>query len=431
MSFRSLVKKLIPRSLFKRVEPFGHLLEAVLLNLAKGFPARGLKIIGVTGTDGKTSTSTLIAQMLRQSGLKVGLLTTISVDYGDGQGDRPSPTSQTTASVRLLLGMLKKMKNNDVDWVVMETSSHALAQNRVWGMPYSVAVLTNVTHEHLDYHGTFERYRDAKRKLFQITSRNNNGLRAGVINADDPSAELFIGDIANPLTYGIKNGDLRATKLKLAPAGSRYAVKTEDEEYRIECHLPGEFNVYNSLAALGVGRALGLTKQQIEDGIASLKSVPGRMERVEAGQPFDVIVDYAVTPEALESVLKTVKTITEGDVHIIFGATGDRDRAKRPVMGKVVAGLTDHIYLTDDETYTENPETIRQEVYSGIDEAGGAEKTAVIADRREAIKTAFEMAKPGDCVLLTGLGHQKYRNMGGEKQPWDEREVARELIQSS
>jgi UDP-N-acetylmuramoyl-L-alanyl-D-glutamate--2,6-diaminopimelate ligase len=419
MNPRTIVKKFIPKSLFQKIEPTGHLAEAVLRNALRSFPARGMQVIGVTGTDGKSSTCLLIAQMLRKSGVKVGLITTISVDYGDGE--QPSPTQQTTASVGLLLNMLEKMKKNGVEWVVLETSSHALAQHRVWGIPYSIAVWTNLSHEHLDYHGTFERYRDAKRMLFKQTNKNKKGLRLGIINADDSAAALFASDIAHPVTYGVKAGDLRATKIKLTPAGSRYAVKTDDEEYRIDCHLPGSFNVYNSLAAVAVGRAVGLTKQQIEQGIASLQRVPGRMERVEAGQSFEVLVDYAVTPEALKSVLTSVKSVTKGKVHLVFGATGNRDKTKRPGMGKIAAELADNVYLTDDETYTEDPEAIRDAVYDGVKEGRGVEKTRIIGDRREAIKAAFAAAKPGDTVLLTGIGHQK---------PWNEREVARELLQA-
>lgn len=428
MNFRGVVKKLIPVGLFDRIEPAGHLAEAMVRNVQKGFPAKGLKIIGVTGTDGKTTTCTMIAQMLRNSGVKVGLITTVFVDYGDEAGEQLSPTQKTTPGVGQLLDMLKKMKQNGVQWVVLETSSHALAQHRVWGLPYEIAVMTNVTHEHLDYHKTFERYRDAKRMLFKQTNRNK-GLRVGIVNAEDPSAELFAGDIAHPLGYGVKSGDLRALDVKPTTGGSRFLARLGEDEYKIDCHLPGTFNVYNALAAVAVGRIVGLTKEQIEKGIASLQRVPGRMESIDAGQPFGVVVDYAVTPEALSHVLESAQTVATGDVHIVFGATGDRDKTKRPLMGEVTAKLADHIYLTDDETYTEDPDAIRQAVYEGIDKVGGAAKTAVIADRKTAIKAAFDAAQPGDIVLLTGIGHQKYRTMGTEKQPWDERDIARGLLQ--
>lgn len=416
------------RNLIEAVKPPLHRLESVLHHVVRGFPLKGMKAIGVTGTDGKSTTCLMIAQMLRENGFKVGLITTVHVDYGEGEG--PSPTSQTTPGVGMLLSMFKRMKQNGVEWVVVETSSHALDQGRVWGVPYEIAVMTNVTHEHLDYHGTFERYRDAKRRLFRQTDLNRAGKRIGIVNADDPSANLFKGDIKHPVTYGIDGGDLRATDIKLTSGGSRFKAGYQGRELRIECHIPGRFNVYNSLAAAAVGGAVGLTKDQIEKGIASLLRVPGRMERVQAGQGFEVIVDYAVTAEALRNVLTAVRSTTKGKIHLVFGATGDRDKAKRPAMGKAAAELADEIYLTDDETYTEDPELIRNAVLEGIRHADGMPKTRVLPDRREAISEAVKAAKPGDTVLLTGIGHQKYRNMGGQKVEWDEREVAREAIKA-
>lgn len=401
--------------------------EAVVYNVLRGFPTRGMKVIGVTGTDGKSTTCLMIAQMLRENGIKVGLITTVSVDYGEGE--EPSPTSQTTPSVGMLLDMFSKMKRGGVEWVVVETSSHALHQGRVWGVPYEIAVMTNVTHEHLDYHGTFERYRDAKRRLFR-QANTNKGKRIGIINADDPSAELFAADIKHSVTYGIKSGDLQAHDVKLTSGGSRFKATYQGKELRIECRVPGRFNVYNSLATAAVGGALGLTKEQIEKGIASLKSVPGRMERVQAGQNFEVIVDYAVTAEALKNVLTTVKDTTEGKVRLVFGATGDRDKTKRPDMGKVAAELADAIYLTDDETYTEDSQTIIDAVFEGIKSGGGESRTSVIADRKLAITQALEEAEEGDTVLITGIGHQKYRNMGGVKVDWDEREIARAILRN-
>lgn len=414
------------RNFIEAVKPPLHRLEAVLHHAVRGFPLKGMKAIGVTGTDGKSTTCLMIAQMLRENGFKVGLITTVHVDYGEGE--EPSPTSQTTPGVGMLLAMFKRMKQNGVEWVVIETSSHALDQGRVWGVPYEIAVMTNVTHEHLDYHGTFDKYRDAKRRLFRQANLNKAGKRIGIINADDPSAGLFKGDIKHAVTYGIDAGDLRATDIKLTSGGSRYKAEYQGRELRIECHIPGRFNVYNSLAAAAVGGAVGLTKDQIEKGIASLRLVPGRMERVQAGQDFEIIVDYAVTAEALRNVLTAIRGTTKGKIHLVFGATGDRDKAKRPEMGKAAAELADEIYLTDDETYTEDPELIRNAVLEGIRHADGMPKTRVLPDRREAISEAVKAAKKGDTVLMTGIGHQKYRNMGGVKEPWDEREVVLDTL---
>lgn len=428
MNIRKLVKILVPVALFRRIEPFGHLLEAILAQTLAGFPARKLKVIGVTGTDGKTTTATLIAAMMNHAGQKTALITTVSVDFADGKGTRPSPTGLTTAGVWQLVRMLKVVRSNKAEWLVLEVSSHALAQNRVWGIPFSVAVFTNLSHEHLDYHRTMENYRNAKLRLFKRCAANTSGLQAGIINTDDDNASYFEAVSKHATTYGLNSGDLRATSVKLTSAGSRFAVKTPDGELRIQSHLPGRFNVYNSLAAIGVGRIVGLPNNAIEAGIASLGAVSGRMQRIDAGQPFEVIIDYAVTPAALESALKTVKEVTSGRTIVVFGATGDRDKEKRPVMGQVAARNADLIFLTDDEPYTESAEKIRKAVLAGIEHAKGAAKTHEIGDREAAIKAALTAARSGDSVIITGIGHQKTRNIGGVKQPWDEVAITNHLI---
>jgi UDP-N-acetylmuramoyl-L-alanyl-D-glutamate--2,6-diaminopimelate ligase len=249
-----------------------------------------------------------------------------------------------------------------------------------------------------------------------------------VVNADDPSANEFITAIKTPVTYGLKNGDLRAKKIDLNATGVKYKAGVEGEEYDIVCNLPGKFNVYNSLAAVNVGRALGLSKQQIEQGIAALEGVSGRMTNLKARSGYTVIVDFAHSPDALENVLKASKEMTKGKVILVFGATGDRDKLKRPVMGEVAAKNADLIFLTDDETYTEDPETIIQEVYKGIEAAGGQNKTTIVEDRLDAIKVAFAAAKRGDTVILTGIGHETTRNMGGKEEPWNEIEIAKKLL---
>ncbi len=424
MAIRKIVKGVIPRGLFEKVEPAGHGAEAVLISAKNGFPARRLNVIGVTGTDGKTTTCMLIAQMLRNSGKKVALITTVVVDYADGAGEQPSPTHLTTASVGQLQAMFKKIKANKPDWVVLETSSHALAQHRVLGVPYSVAVMTNLSHEHLDYHKTFERYRNAKIQLFKMTAHNRAGLKTGIVNADDDSEMYFAQAVPRAITYGIESGELRAKDIKTTAAGSTFKVG----ELNIKLNLPGGFNVYNALAAIGAGQAIGLEPKQIEQGIASLKAVPGRMMRLEAGQPFEVLIDYAVTPAALGSVLKAARQTTKGKVLLVFGATGDRDKAKRPVMGGVAAKFADRIFLTDDETYRENPAAIRQAVMGGIVKAGGQAKTTEVDERGAAIEQAIAEAKAGDTILITGLGHQKDRNMGGKHVSWSDADIAKKLL---
>lgn len=425
MNIRKIVKAFIPKGWFRRIEPWGHLGEAVLFNIIYGFPARGLKVIGATGTNGKTTTAFLIHKMLTEAGYKAGLMTTVA--WGTGDNIKPQGEHMTTVPVPLLLSRIKSLKAEGVEWLVMETTSHALAQNRVWGIPYSVAVLTNISHEHLDYHGTMENYTNAKLKLFKLVSRNRKGLRTGVINADDKTAGKFKSAVPNVITYGLKAGDLKASNLKQSPSGSEFTA----DGMHLKINLPGEFNIYNALAAAGAGRALGLNNQQIEKGLASLEGVPGRMQAVQEGQDFSVVIDYAVTPDALEKALKTLRKVTKGKIMLVFGSTGDRDKLKRPIMGAVAAKNADKIYLTDDETYTEDPAAIRAAVFDGIRRAGGTSKTQEIGDREEAIKAAVSAAKAGDTVVLTGMGHQKDRNMGGKLEPWDEAEIAKKALKKS
>ncbi len=417
MGVRGLVKKIVPTKLFMAVEPTGHLLEAVMWNVLMGFPSKGMQVIGVTGTDGKTSTSTLIAQMLRESGYKVAMMTTISVDYGDGKGEIANPTRLTTMGARDLLTKIKKIKANDVDWLILETTSHALAQHRVWGVPYSIAVFTNLGHEHLDYHKTFEGYRDAKRLLFKQTNKNTNGKRIGIVNADDAVSDFFASDIANPVLYGIKNGSVRASNIRMTPSGSRYTVKTEDAEYRIECHVPGSFNVYNSLAAVCVGRAIGLGKENIEKGIASLRAVEGRMTRVDEGQNFDVIVDYAHTPESFDKILAEVRPLTKGKLICVFGSAGRRDEAKRAAQGEIAGKWCDIVIATEEDDRDIDGNEILDQIAGGAEKSGKVrgKNVLTILKREDAVEEAVRLAEAGDLVILLGKGHEKSILYNGPK----------------
>ena len=406
---RSLIKKLIPSALFKRIEPIGHLIEAMIRQTLAGYPARGLKVIGVTGTDGKTTTSTLITNMLRSNGYKVAMMTTISIDYGDGKGPIDNPTRLTSLGVGRLVRELRKIKNSDVEWLVLETTSHALAQHRVWGVPYTLAVFTNLSHEHLDYHGTFERYRDAKRMLFKQTNRNRRGLRVGVVNADDAVGHFFASDVKNPITYGVKDGNLRAVDIKLSPNGSEYSAKIAGDTYNIKCNLPGSFNVYNSLAAVGAGRALGLSIKQVEQGIASLKNVEGRMTSVDEGQDFDVIVDYAHTPESFEKVFKELRPLAKGKMITVFGSAGRRDEAKRAAQGEVAGNYCDVVVATEEDDRDIDGQEILEQIASGAEKAGKVKDKDLflVHDREDAVEFAIKMAKKGDMVVLLGKGHEK------------------------
>ena len=451
MNPRVIIKKVVPEGLFRAIEPYGHWVEAFIAQSIQGFPARRLKVIGVTGTDGKTSSSVIIHGMLKDAGLNAALMTTISVDYGDGAGQQANPTRMTTVGALELAKKLKKIQKNGAEWLVLETTSHALAQHRTWGVPYSVAVMTNISHEHLDYHGTFENYLKSKRKLFELCNANNKGLQTGVINADDEQAETFASAIKNPVFYGMKKGDLKAENLKLTPGGSRYSVKSNDTEYRIECHLPGGFNVYNSLTALAVGRAVGLSKDQIERGIASVKNVEGRMAKIEEGQDFTVIIDYAHTPDSFEKLFNEMRPVTEGKLIVMFGSAGRRDEAKRSRQGEVAGRLTDIVIVTEEDDRDMDGQEILEQIASGAKKAGKTEgeNLHVIHSREEAVQKAIDLAEPGDTILLLGKGHETsifangpqaaelrhlLQNDGDPrrviKRPYDESAVTRQAIKT-
>lgn len=420
MNLKGVVKKLIPRNLFKMIEPTGHLLEAIVLHALAGFPARGFKVIGVTGTNGKTSTAFMIHRMLHEAGFKVGLMSTVA--YGVGDNIQPQIHHMTNVSVPELIKRLKWMKSQGAEWLVLETTSHALAQNRVWGIPYSVAVMTNITHEHLDYHGTFENYLGAKLKLFKLANSNKNGRQVGVINSEDPSAEMFEKAITHPLTFGIGKGDLQAKNIKLTPVGSQYTAVIGPDEYSIKCNLPGSFNVSNSLAAVAVGRVLELSIAQVEKGIAALASVEGRMTRIDEGQDFDVIVDFAHTPDSFEKLFKDLRPVVKGKLIVMFGSAGRRDEAKRAVQGELAGNYCDEVIITEEDDRDIDGQEIMNQIASGAEKAGKQREKNLflVHDRTEAIKFALGRAQAGDTVLLLGKGHEKTIERADGEHDWDE-----------
>lgn len=417
---KQVVKKLIPKQVFKAIEPYGHLAEAAVLNTVHGFPAEGLKVIGVTGTNGKTTTAYLIHRMLHEAGYKVALNTTV----GWGVGDKiiPQKHHMTNVAVPELMQRLKYFQSQKVEWLVLETTSHALAQYRTWGVRYSMAVLTNLTHEHLAYHGTFERYRDAKRRLFTLTNANKQGMQLGIINADDPNANYFIKDIRRPVTYGVEGGDAQARDIKLSANGSTYSTTINDMELRIACQLPGTVNVYNSLAAACVGQAIGLSKQQIEKGIAALPSVAGRMTVIDQGQPFTAIVDYAHSPDSFEKLFTDIKPTTKGRLIVVFGSLGGGDTAKRPLQGELAGRFADFVIVTEEDNRNENPDAIVQDIMTGVTKAGKVVgKNALhVPNREQAIAHAVSEAKKGDVVLFLGKGHEKTIERADGEHDWDE-----------
>jgi len=429
MTIRTIVKKLIPTGLFKKIEPIGHLVESIIMNVLYGFPAKKLHIIGVTGTNGKTTTSFMIHRMLHESGVKVALMTTVANGIGDDIVMQKEHV--TTAKASVLQRRLRDFAKAGVEWVVVETSSHSLAQNRVWGLPYEVAVMTNITHEHLDYHGTFENYVEAKRRLFKIA--NKNGLRFGVVNEQDPSAKKFVDTVANATTYGINTGELKASKLVLAADHSLYTATIEGDTYMIRVNIPGEFNVSNSLAAIAVGRKLGLSISQIEKGIEALESVEGRMNVIDEGQAFKVIIDFASTPDAFERLFDSVRPLTKGKLIAVFGSAGRRDETKRAIQGLIAGKSADVVVVTEEDDRDVDGHEIMAEIAKGAKEAGKKldKDLFLILNREEAIGFALAQASgPNDVVLLLGKGHEKTIERADGEYPWNEAEVTRSALQA-
>lgn len=429
MNIRKIVKSVIPRTLFRNIEPTGHLVESMLMNVKYGFPGRKLRVIGVTGTNGKTTTTFFIQRMLHEAGIKAALTSTVA--YGVGDDIVSQKIHMTTTNSGLLQRRLKEYVAKGVEWVVVETSSHALAQNRVWGVPYEVAVMTNITHDHLEYHGTFERYLEAKTRLFKIA--NKHGLRYGVANADDPNAQAFTSKVKNAETYGIKHGDIRATDIRLTNKGATYTAKVGDESYSVKINIPGEFNVSNSLAALAVGRKLGLTKKQIEQGLAALKFVEGRMNSIDEGQKFQVIVDFASTPDGFEQFFTSVRPLVKGKLIAVFGSAGRRDEAKRSQQGRIAASYADVIIATEEDDRDDDGDAILEQIASGAESAGKVrgKDLHLIRNREEAIGYALTLAKSAhDMVVLLGKGHEKTIERVDGEYPWNETEVTRAALKA-
>lgn len=429
MSIRKVVKAVIPVKLFKAIEPTGHLFEAMVMNVRYGFPARKVRVIGVTGTNGKTTTSFFIQRMLTEAGISTGLMSTVA--YGLNHDIKKQVEHMTTSKASVVQSRMKKFAEQGAEWVVVETSSHSLAQNRVWGVPYEIAVLTNLTHDHLEYHGTFENYREAKRKLFRIA--NKHGLRYGVANADDPSGELFAHTVANSTTYGIKNGELIASKIKLSSTGTTYTATAGEDTYDITVNIPGEFNVSNSLAAIAVGRKLGLTKEQIEKGIAALDSVEGRMNAINEGQKFQVLVDFASTPDGFEKFFESVRPLVKGKLVAVFGSAGRRDESKRAEQGRIAGQYADVIVATEEDDRDDDGAKILEQIASGAETSGKVrdESLFLVPNREEAIGFAFtQVTEADDMVVLLGKGHEKTIERADGEYPWNETEAARAALQA-
>lgn len=425
---RKLVKKLIPIKLFRKIEPLGHLVEAIVANIRYGFPARHMHVIGVTGTNGKTTTVFFIEKMLYEAGLKVGMLSTVA--YGVDDDIHPQIEHITTAQSGILQSRLRDFKRAGVKWVVIESSSHSLAQHRIWGIPYEIAVMTNITPDHLDYHLNFESYLNAKLRLFKITRKH--GRKFGVVNADDPNAWRFVDSIQRSTTYGINAGELRASNIYLAADHTTFQASIGDDSYNIHINIPGEFNVSNTLAAIAVGREIGLSKEKIEHGIEALKGVEGRMTVIDEGQPFRVIIDFASTPDAFERLFESLRPTTKGKLISVFGSAGQRDESKRSVQGEIAGRYCDEVVLTEEDNRDVDGNDILAQITSGAEQSGKVidEDLFLVPDREDAIKFALTRASVADdTVVLLGKGHEKTIEQSDGVHPWNESEITRKLLQ--
>ncbi len=417
------LKKILPTTLLRPLLSLFHWIQALAANIYYGLPARGLKVIGITGTNGKTTTAAFLGKIIERGGGTVGINSTAF--YQIGRRVALNDTNMTVTDPFRFFRLLREFRRAKVDWVILEVTSHALSQHRLLGVNFSAAVMTNLTQDHLDYHGTMEAYAAAKARLFR------RAKQLAVLNLDDAWFEFFRKAAAakRVVTYGTKRAaDCRIVSAKLTPNGSHLKLKLERVQIEPQIKLVGKFNAYNALAAATAAYAIGIEPEIINDGLESLQQVPGRMEIIKAKAGFKVVVDYAHTADALANVLESLRGVSKGRIITVFGATGDRDRSKRPDMGRTAARLSDVIIVTDDDTYTENPITIRAEILAGAHEIVDGADIYEVADRRGAILKALELARRGDIILLAGIGHQKYRVIGGRKVAWSERDVVEELL---
>jgi UDP-N-acetylmuramoyl-L-alanyl-D-glutamate--2,6-diaminopimelate ligase len=400
-----------------------------LAHLADKFydhPSQKVKLIGITGTNGKTTTAYLIESILKKAGYKVGLISTV------GQ-------ALTTPESLDLQAMLAEMVKRGVTHVVLEVSSHALALDRVYDCDFDIAIFTNLTHDHLDFHKTHKEYLEAKKKLFGMLK--SEGI--AIINVDDPASRFFMEVVKGEvITYGVSQAkhELRSTKHnEFDTKVSDILIKDKEMTIKInslEIRTPliGMPNVYNIVAAYQCGLVLGVPQKTIKKGIEALKTVPGRVERIDCGQPFSVIVDFAHSPDSLQKLIETYRPLTKGKIILVFGCPGDRDKEKRPVMGEIAVRLADQVIVTTDDPHGEEPERIIEHIVNGIEKEHRTQNTEhgtqvkTITDREKAIQQALSFAKKGDTVLIAGRGHEKFQDFKGKKVALDDRETVREFF---
>lgn len=418
-------RKVLPKSALVGLERTYRKSRAKIVAARYGNPARDLRVIAVTGTNGKTTTVNFLNEILKEAGYKTAMFSTANIEIAGVQ--TVNDTNSTTATVSKLQKFFHDAKKADVEFALIEATSHALDQYKFAGVPIEMAIMTNLTQDHLDYHKTMENYAAAKAKLFEMQPRFI------VLNTDDKYFDYFNKFEASEqkITYGESDlAEVKIKSFKLYKKGSEAKLRIDNNvALEIATNLPGEFNVYNMTAAAAGAYLLGISLQDIQEGIANLEGISGRFQYATSDLPFEVVVDYAHTPDALEKLLQTSKKITKNRTILVFGACGDRDREKRPIMGKIAQDLADRIIVTDEENYTEDAKQIREEVIAGFSKKNGKLPANIqeIPDRKEAIRKALQIAGKGDTVLITGLGHEVYRIIDGEKTPWNDTEIVREI----
>lgn len=413
-----IVERELPFSVPQIIAPNSRRAMAQLAAKLYDYPAKQLRIVGVTGTNGKTTTTYMIKSIAEKCGLKVGLIGTIRniID------NRVISTQRTTPESTELQCILRMMADEGVDLVVMEVSSHSLDQERVYGLNFEVAGFTNLTQDHLDYHKTFDNYLAAKKKLFE---------RCGyaVVNADDSySAKLLEGLDVERATYAVREpADIYANNIEICVRDVEFDMTTPQGSAHISVPIPGLFNVFNAMLAAGISLKLGFPLDKIAEGLADVSGVTGRMEALDTtGFPFSVILDFAHTPDGIINLLTSVREFAKGRVMTVFGCGGDRDHAKRPLMGEAAGRYSDFCVVTSDNPRTEDPMSIIGNVLDGVNKT--AVEYVVIQNRREAIKYALNHAKPNDVVVLAGKGHETYQEINNVKYPFDEKVVVAELL---
>ncbi len=421
----------VPAGMTRLVVPDARAALGYLASAFYGHPAKKMRLIGVTGTNGKTTTTYLVRSVLAAAGKKTGLIGTVQYLVGD----KEYPVVRTTPESLDLQRMLDEMARAFTEAVVMEVSSHALWLHRVVGCEFDAGVFTNLSQDHLEHHQTMERYLQAKSLLFETLGSSywgppKAGPKVAVLNADDPASQYIAERTpARVMWYGLREGaQVRGEDVVVTPRGVRFVAVTPAGRLPLELALTGRFNAYNALAAVAVGLAEGVPLDAIRRGLEAVRGVPGRFEAVDEGQDFAVVVDYAHTPDGLENVLQTARELTRGRVIAVFGAGGDRDRTKRPLMGEAAGRLSDVVVLTSDNPRSEDPTSILRDIEAGLARVRKRGDYHLVVDRKEAISRAIRMARTGDLVLIAGKGHETYQIFHDRTVPFDDREVARQVL---